>query len=811
MITTESFRSIVYSDSSLFEAIDNKISLKSYKDDLLFYNSFDDSVNANYSVGNSVATSTGTNVTENFGVFAQHVNVQGTLKYDAENFADLTNEGTIKFRLKTGFNNGICHQDTLTTFGTIYSQDYTFDLYINGTNEKTCTVSLTSGMTIGQILAEIMLPANLGTTSVEVINISGDLLRFTTDIAGDYIEVKSSGTNSLLDLFGGVSVPVLANGPTVNTTILALTNETNNYNKITLTHTTTSNLIINIYNKLGTLIATKDFGVFSNSYLSYYAFDISWSSNLLFLFIDGELVGVTNYLDLDRDNIDTKLVLTGSTTNPYKIDELIIFNTIQSYKNYTVETTALTPYTTTTPYIEIDFGTGYNENEVKDLNLNCSDNCNFVVKLGSTWYYYLSGSWRISDGSYSQSTTPGTMETKFGDLFFNVDAPLLFRVYFSSDGLTECYLDELSIIMERGDEQPAVVIGTVDLTNAVNLVTNKNITITTGSGTVEVDVSVGANNAAAVTLSEIKAAIDAAGVAGLALAKDDGYGHLVLETSATGASALISVSEGGSADALDIVWGFDATDTGEAADDSVSIDYTPLYDFVRTSLGAPIVPVELTDGQLDVCLQEAVYEFNRWKNFKENIHYMTLAGNEREGYEVPAIIGGGDNIIDVIIKPRLPFGYFSTSADAAANIYVQYFFNKYGKPGANGFLTDYSLMISFQKDMGLILGTEPRWYILNDKLFVHPRPNSAMMVGIQYRASLSIDEIVNSTLIKRYVTAKAKVLLGNIRGTFGGSIPGGAENIQLNSAEMISQGKEELDAVKNEMKGQSEPLGFVFG
>ena len=113
--------------------------------------------------------------------------------------------------------------------------------------------------------------------------------------------------------------------------------------------------------------------------------------------------------------------------------------------------------------------------------------------------------------------------------------------------------------------------------------------------------------------------------------------------------------------------------------------------------------------------------------------------------------------------------------------------------------------------MGLILGTEPRWYVLNNKLFLQPRPSSALAVGIEYRASLSIDEIVNSMLIKRYVTARAKILLGNIRGTFGGSIPGGAENIQLNSAEMISQGSSELEVVKNEMKGQAEPLGFVFG
>lgn len=811
MINNETFRSILYSDETLFDTVDNKIALKRYKDNLLFYSSFDDTLNATFSIGNSVPVTTGTNSTENFGVFAQNVNLQGSITYLYDNFVDLTTEGTIKFRLKTLFNNGICSQTSIASMGTITTQTYTFDVYINGIIDRTCSVSLVSGMTLSQVLGAMVTPENLGSSTVEVVDIPTNKIKFYSAVAGDYIEVKNSGTNSLLTLFGGMNNSVLPNGPITNTTLLSFTNGTNNNNKIELIHTTTSNLIIKMYDKDGVLIVNKDFGIFSNSYYSFYSFAITWTSNLLILFIDGRIFGVESFDDLDRRDITTKLILTGTSIDSYRIDEFIIYSTAQDFKNYTVETTALTPYETNNPYIDINFGTGYGEDEVKDLNLVCSSNCSFVVKIGSTWYYYFSGSWRISDGTFSQSSSPGIMETKFRDLFFNADASLYFRIYFSSDGNTECVLDELSIIMEQGDEQPAVVIGSVNLTTPVNLTTNNKITIATNLGTTVVDVSSAALNKASVSLQDIKNSIDNAAVFGLNTAGDDGYGHLVLQTTTLGTGAFISVSEGATQDCLSIVWGFDTTDTGEEADTNVNSDYTVLYDYVRTSLGAPIVPVELTDGQLDVCLQEAVYEFNRWKNFKENIFYMTLVGNAADGWEIPAIVGGQDNIIDVIIKPRLPFGYFSTSADAAANIFVQYFFNKYGKPGANGFLTDYSLMISFQKDMGLILGTEPRWFIMNNRLFLQPRPSSSLAIGIEYRSSLSIDDIVNSMLIKRFVIAKAKLLLGNIRGTFGSSIPGGAENIQLNSTEMISQGTAELEAVKAEIKGQQEPLFMVWG
>lgn len=806
---SETFRNIYYSDSNAFTVSEEKVSLKRYKDDLLFYTSFDSTLNATYYAGNQTPTVVGTNDLENFGVFAQHVNVTGSISYGSENFSALLNEGSVKFRLRTGFNNGDCYQDTKSTASTIVDGTYYFDLYINNNLVKNCSVDLVSTDTVATTIIVKLETALTGTVAA-VSDMTGKI-RFYLETAGDIIEIRDPVSGfSFTSLFGGMNKYIIPNGPSVNTSFLTFTNGINNNNKIEITHTTTSHIIVKMYNYLGALVVEKDFGIFSNVNTTFYAFELTWTDSSLFLFLDGKLIGVEPY-ELVRSSVNTKLVLSGSPTNIYKIDELVVYKVPQNFKNYIVETAALTPYPTDTPYVDIEFGTGFKEEEVKDLNVVCSSGCHFSVKIGATWYYYLSGDWRSGDGTFSQSVTASVIETKFQDLYFNEEASLIIRVFFESDGTTDCWIDNIDIITESGDEKSAVITGTIAIT-AVDLSVNNKVKITTDQGTLEVDVSVGAANPSAVTLEEIKSAINAAAVPGLDIAKDDGFGHLVLQTATKGADAFISISEATADDCLDIIWGYEATDLGEDAGVVNVVDYSPIFDFVRHNLGAPIVPVELTDGQLETCLSEAVYEVNRWRNFNESIHYMTLTGDGRSGYDVPSIIGGSDFIIDVIVKPRMPFGYFSASGEMASNIYIQYLFHKYGRPTEPGFLTDYSLFLSFEKDMNLILGTEPRWEIVGGKMFLYPiPPSSGLQVGIKYRATLTIDEILTNQHIREYVLAKAKIILGTIRSTFGSSIPGGGEMIQLNGADLISQGKEELAALKEKMKSQSEPLLIMFG
>jgi hypothetical protein len=808
------FDNIIYSNEDLFDTSDNKISLRRYRKDLIFYASFDSTLTANYSLANPVPTGTGT--LENFGVFSQFVRLLNSLTYVADNFESLDSEGTIRFRVRAGFNNGICYQTTKAGFSApIVSGDYYYDVYINGVLDSTVFAHFTLGDTISNILGA--LTTSLVGIPISVINIPvTNAIQFYSQNNGDLIEIKEptsipGGGYSFIDMFGGMNTPILPNAPSTDTTIFSLGTSGANY--ISLVHNTDSELELTIVDGSGTTSVLRNLGIWSNSYSQFYTFELTWTESIVYFFIDGRIFSALPLTtNLSREGGTKSLILRsgGSITDLYDYDELEIYNIAQNFRSYTPATAPITQYSTTRPYIDVDLGNGYSIGEVSGLSLLCSSNCHFVAKIGSTFYYYYSGSWRLSDGTFSQSTTASNFEVNFNDLNFNPVLDVVVRIYFDSDGISESWIETLEIEQDMSGELPAIVTGSVALTGTVDLSEDFNITITTDQGVATVDCSAGAVDSTAVTLDEIKAAINAANVPGLDTVTSDDAGHLIFKTLTKGSEAYVSVSGADVADAIGIIFGDEEIDTGEDGTIEV-ISYQPLFDFVRFQLGAPVVPVELTDEQLNSCLQEAVWFYNRFRNSNENIYYYVLTGNAKDGYEVPAAIGGAEYIIDIVTKPRMPFGYSAAAPFGVQSIYMQHWFQKFGSLAEPGFLSDYWLTLSFMKDINITMGGEPYWDIKNNRIFVYPMPDDNMTIGIKYRALLSLDELLNDFQIKQYVLAKAKMLLGNIRSTFGNTIPGGGDNIQLNGAELIAQGKEELDTVKKEIMGQQEPLLMIWG
>jgi hypothetical protein len=285
-------------------------------------------------------------------------------------------------------------------------------------------------------------------------------------------------------------------------------------------------------------------------------------------------------------------------------------------------------------------------------------------------------------------------------------------------------------------------------------------------------------------------------------------GYLVLQTISTGSTAIVSVTASSSNDAIDLIFGSQTTDSGED-ENIITVDYTELFSWVRSMLGAPIAPVELTDEQLTNCVFNAIYNFNRWRNFKEDLVYEDLVtGSDGNGYIIPPEVGGQDNIIEIIIKPP----EYVTYGDEFDFAFSNFFQNIFGSKGSGeSSLADYYITLSTVKDVNLILGNVIRWEILNKKLFIYPDPGAGARIAIRFRSALTLDEITNNYFIRNFVLAEAKIILGTIRATFGGTIPGGGEMITIRGESLIAEGKEEKAALIEDMKSASPPLGFEFG
>ena len=795
----ETFRYIEYSDQKEFEITSSgRIQLKGYPDILLLYSTFDSLYDADYSVGDQTAVTGDSIQIDNFGVFAQHLYlINGYVQYNSDNFENLTNEGSMKFRLKAGFNNAKGHQDFKATIVSPGDTNYYFKLLVDG-DSQTVSVNLVSDDTMTNVSNKI----DTAITNADASVLGAGNIRIEAQNLGDSISILAPASgNSLITLLGGVYDAELPNAPATDTTLFDFF-KTGDTDRIKLIHKTDGHFHLWMYDENGDTKINTDLGLWNNSYLSWYAFELDWNESIYQFYISGsqKAVGATGFT---RGSGGT-LRISG---NAYRVDELIIYDEYQNTKNYTVETTALTQYANDDPYVDIHFGTGFKENEISDLNLTASADTKYVVKPSNTWYYYLSGAWRMSDGTLSQSVDPGIMETQFPNLLFDENKDLIIRIYFHSDGNTQVYVDEIEIVKEVGAAEAAIITGTIDLTNPVDLSTNYNVVITTDQGSKQVDTSDGAGDSTAVSLTEIQSAIDNASVPGLASATDNGSGNLVLQSISTGDSGYVKISNGLSNDALSIIWGYEATDSGAAATGTV-IDYTELFRYIRSMLGEPTVPVELTDEQLEDALVTVVYEYNRWRNYDESLSYVELSGDGTSGYDIPSVVGGKENIIEIIISPRYPFTYYAGRTDLITNLYIQYMFNRY-QSGYSQVLTDYYITMSTENDINIILNTQMKWEVLNDKLFIYPEPND-LNIAIKYRSAISIEELNNNVWIRKLLLAKAKITLGGIRNTFKNGIPGGSENIQLNGPELITEGQQEWATIIDDMKKSQEPLFLEF-
>lgn len=809
-MVTETFRFIDYSNEDLFfQNESGRIELKQYVDNLLFLSNFDSTFEAQYGEGDLTPQTIGSPSILEFDAFTtgKHAELTGNIYYDEENFRDLTNTGTIRFFLRSGFENAYGYQYFTNNTVTIAADDtYSFKLSIDDTLINTYTVSLVTTDTITDVFNKIAT-AIIG-SGASAFQDGSDYIYIQTDTLGRTIllEDPDSG-NSLLTLLGGVEDPKILNGPSSDLDFFDLYNGTDNKNRIILTHTTTSHILLKMYDSVGNLDVDEDLGEWNNIITEWYLFELNFNRQLGQFFINGEQQHLFATNNLYRNEPRTILYLNGNTTDYHKIDELILFNNYQNNSNYAIPTEPLLPYPKSNPYIDINFGSGFADNEVIDMNL-VHESCHFTVMIGQMWYYYLSGSWRQGDGTYSNSNSGDTFETKFSELYFSEDQEIIVRAFFNSDGSSLAYLDLIEIITEEGAAEQAIIIGNVSITDPIDMTTNKYVVITTDQGTVEVDLSSAALDPSAVTLDEIIDAINNANIPGL-IATTDEENRIVLQSETSGTSSYVSITDGTTASILPLVWGTAEEDYGALETPSGDFaDYSDLFRYVRSRLGAPLVPVELTDEQLEDCLTSAIYHYNKWRNFEEKIVYTSLSGNSYDGYDIPAVVPSTKDITEIVLQPKYPVNYYAGRNDLMANIFIKEMF---GSESIMRGATDYYISLVASRDLNIVLDTVVKWEIVGKKLYVYPLPDASLKIGIKYKSPMSIDEIVTQQRIRDLTLAEAKITLGNIRSTFGNQIPGGEGFLQLNGSELKAEGNEEKRSIIEGWQRSTAVYEFIIG
>lgn len=233
-----------------------------------------------------------------------------------------------------------------------------------------------------------------------------------------------------------------------------------------------------------------------------------------------------------------------------------------------------------------------------------------------------------------------------------------------------------------------------------------------------------------------------------------------------------------------------------------------IKDFILARLGYPTVRVELTDFQIQTCIDESIakleYHAPHWMN-----QYATF--NASAGinvYELPPAVVNG--LTDVWYRRHL-FSLGATPGSLEYDFAIMFFtntglFNNYN-------VSQYMLMQMYLKQINKVLGKGSTWNIINNKyLQLFPIPDSDDAVIIEFKAldAATIHPAYKNWL-QRYSLAVAKEILGRTRSKYQ-TLPGPGGGTRLDGENLLAEAKEEKQLLLEELKTEIEnpPLFDIF-
>jgi len=213
---------------------------------------------------------------------------------------------------------------------------------------------------------------------------------------------------------------------------------------------------------------------------------------------------------------------------------------------------------------------------------------------------------------------------------------------------------------------------------------------------------------------------------------------------------------------------------------------------VLTLLGSPVVCVELTDEQLDICIDKAleIYGDNR-PLFKK----ASLSVVSTQAAYVLTTYGRG--LIDVMYEDPL----LITAELSELDLWRYNQFNTLSTdPG------DYYMAKMWRNEVKRAVGSDFDWdYDPNTHtLYVSGLPSSASQVTYVYAESPTLTTVpeADDGYIREGALAMAKLILGRIRNKFRG-IPGAESTIEMDGADLIAEGTAEWDTLEEELVNKS--------
>ena len=568
----------------------------------------------------------------------------------------------------------------------------------------------------------------------------------------------------------------------------------------------------NDFSKLKFILGESEYIVdWNNNGIDFDNIEVDFDKTVIYIFINGKLVNCSVLQDKHKKT-DDDIQFFGYKDDEYSFDEFIVNSKVYHRYDFELPKKQLTKYTTEKPYIDYMFS-GKNISEGSELVVESSNNIHALISYKEQYYYYMAGSWRKSDGTYEQSNDIYTFRDRISTFPFNGE-DFFIRFIFASNGEEPAWLGRNYFYITNSseddllgteDETPAILVGEIEHGEEDIELEGKTLEITTDKGKTDVVFDDDYN------IDEVVQYIQDLFPDGIAKIYKDNLRRLVLISETKGANAFIKVS----GDAADLLFGNNRFAQGEDAKQK-EIDYSSYLEMIRRDSGAPNLIWELKDDQMLDYLKEGIEYYNRYNQGNFSTYSVQLEGNSKDGYKIPSIINNQKDIVDIIFKPIFPLSFYAGSdigdnEDIVSLSLVNSLFSGSGGARGQSIAADFYISLMAIQDFKQTLGIDPKWEILNRRIYIYPNNISRYTnVCIKYKSQISIEEAMASPEMKLYVTGRCWQTMAAIRGQYGASVQTGIFALTLNADIMYQRGTDMINQALNYWKGCDEPF-IVIG
>lgn len=243
---------------------------------------------------------------------------------------------------------------------------------------------------------------------------------------------------------------------------------------------------------------------------------------------------------------------------------------------------------------------------------------------------------------------------------------------------------------------------------------------------------------------------------------------------------------------------------------SYSTAFENIKNYILHSLGYPLVRVELTEEHIHLAIIDAIQLYFDYAAMDYAITIVIPVDNI---VEIPANIDP-KRIVDIIFDDNsfgpgggAIGGNILGALKVGGTVFVQDGSNVQNYIQSFDYVQYYRWLQKLE-DMKEVFGIDKHWEIINNQIHLFPSDETFQTVGIYHANMPLLEKMETETWIREYALARSKVFLGTIwRKLSGISFPGGAT--QLNGGELISEGKEEMDKLREQLLQKRRPLPFL--